>query len=321
MNEISIAGKSYSEEEIKRIGQTSLKKTKLGRLIHGIIWGVFGLSVVITGISNCASGSISAGMPLIFIFLPPFIIGLVLFIKSFFVKGNPYDEGIKVLNKRNGGLNEKIENADKVERLSSDKEMVLSSNPMFKFMIDSSTMRFQILQGTMLTKIYDAKDLLTYEIRVDNELVVDSQTQSKKGVGKSVAMGLAGKALFGNGGAGMMAGAMGASQKTNSKSTSKEIHHYTLVLKVNDIIHPSYVCELASIEMAEEIAGTLSIIDNAKKDAKEESVEVEETKSEEKQTNLDTTDIEKLKKYKDLYDSGVITKEQFEKKRDELLGL
>lgn len=37
MNEISIAGKSYSEEEIKRIGQTSLKKTKLGRLIHGIL--------------------------------------------------------------------------------------------------------------------------------------------------------------------------------------------------------------------------------------------------------------------------------------------
>jgi hypothetical protein len=165
-----------------------------------------------------------------------------------------------------------------------------------------------VVQGNKYSKIFIGQDILEYEIRVDNEVVITSKTKSKKGVGKA----LVGGALFG--GAGMIAGAVAGNGKSKTSQSQKEIHHYMLVLKVNDIITPSFVIELPSLQTAEEVAATLEIICQFENKIEEN----DELESDKNNSHLDKFD--EIKKYKELLDVGIITQEEFENKKKKLLG-
>ena len=52
-----------------------------------------------------------------------------------------------------------------------------------------------------------------------------------------------------------------------------------------------------------------------------EKKELEEAKLENKKENNNDNKFEEVKKYKDLLDSGIISQEEFDKKKKELLGL
>lgn len=176
----------------------------------------------------------------------------------------------------------------------------------------SSEYKFQIIQNNKYSKIFTGKDVLEYEIKVDNEVIITSKTESKKGVGKA----LVGGALFGE--AGMIAGAVAGNTNSTTSQSQKEIHHYTLALKVNDILKPSFVIELVSLQIAEEAAATFAIICQADHQIEENVGLVVEPKLDELEPKLDK--FEEIKKYKELLDTGIITQEEFEIKKKEILG-
>ena len=131
-------------------------------------------------------------------------------------------------------------------------------------------------------------------------------------MGKSIAMGAIGHGLFGSGGAGMMAGSLAASQKTSS--SQKEVHHYTLLIKVKDINRASYYMPIDTVQLAEEVITILDIIIG-----KGNPKEIEAAKEAPAPKKEEVDKFAEIKKYKDLLDSGIITQEEFDKKKSELL--
>lgn len=246
MNEIEIKGKKFKEEEIIRYGTNHINKVKKILICVGIILLTFG---IIGTISNIRSNSdISTIIIGIVVFAG---VGTVLLVLAF-IKRNPYDEGIKYLNKilpNNIGIDGKP-----VVILESNKSINMSINPKEVFYLNTDLKQFQIMLDNKYSKIYNSTDIREYEVKVDNEVIVNSNSVSSKGVGKAIAGGL----LFGD--VGLIAGAINSDSKTSTITSHKEIKHYQLVIKLNDIINPVFVLETTSLQNIEEIVTTLEII-------------------------------------------------------------
>ena len=192
----------------------------------------------------------------------------------------------------------------------SGRIIQLSRRPLVRIIFDGEQNRLQIFSEKKYSRIYLKHEVLDYELRVDNEVVITSS--SKKGIGKSIAMGAIGHGLFGSGGAGMMAGSLAASQKTSS--SQKEVHHYTLLIKVKDINRASYYMPIDTVQLAEEVITILDIIIG-----KGNPKEIEAAKEAPAPKVEKVDKFAEIKKYKDLLDSGIITQEEFDKKKNELL--
>ena len=155
---------------------------------------------------------------------------------------------------------------------------------------------------TGFNKIFSFNDLIDYEIKEDNDSIIKGRS------GSVVAGGL----LFG--GLGALAGA------SRSKKVKQTCSRLVINIVVNDIDNPNIQIFLISSETqkdsitykektdkANEFNGILKyIISNSK-----------ETNSSSEKDN----ELEKLKKYKKLLDDGVITQEEFDKKKKDLLNL
>lgn len=320
MKEVNIKGKVFTEAEICDYGEKSIAKTRKILIIIGIslvavcvIFTCIILPLALTGNMVDSETGESITIDEMLSMLPSGIIygisGAVLIVLSFVkAKKDPYAAGIAFLNKHFPypvGFD-----GNTIDSLKGDKIIELSKSPVSKLIILSSERKFQVVQGNKYSKIFTEQDILEYEIRVDNEVVITSKTKSKKGVGKA----LVGGALFG--GAGMIAGAVAGNGKSETSQSQKEIHHYMLVLKVNDIITPSFVIELPSLQTAEEVTATLAII--CQFESKIEENDKFELESDKNVSQLDKFD--EIKKYKELLDIGIITQEEFENKKKNLLG-
>ena len=318
MDEIIIKGKSFSREEVQKAGERAIKRKKqLFRIISASLCATGLLMFFLMLFSNHVNKETGETIPadpqanagsaviLLLFFLIP---AIVLLIISLSKKKDPIQVGTAELSRHFPspvGFDGNVINV-----LEGDKTILLTRRPLSKFILDSRSMKFQLLLSNRYSKIYGSSDLNDYEIKVDNEIVVTSKTKTKKGIGKAVAGGL----LFG--GVGAIAGAAAGNSKSKTTETQKEIHHYSLVLKINDLSKPSYVINIDSQQIAEEIVATLDIFSNNKK---EEAVFVEEAK-EEKQVALEYDKFEEIKKYKELLDGGIITQEEFDAKKKEILG-
>ena len=340
MNEVSIRGKIFTEEEVCNYGKKALSKSKKLFMIISIALLATCVFLVGTAFLSALGGDhvdpetgeittvaeyLSIIPSAIFMFGVPGTIFLALFIIKCTQK--PYNAGIKFLEKR---FPAPVDfNGNVIEVLRCDKIVNLSKKPRFEILISSVDKKFQILSGKYYSKILTGKDIIEYEIKIDNEIVITSNTKNKKGVGKA----LVGGALFG--GVGMVAGAVAGNSKSKTTQSQKEIHHYTLALKINDISCPSFVVKLKSLEMAEQATATLDIIsqndnevetnEKAIEEAVQEVVEKAAPKTFEevthkptKENNLDK--FEEIKKYKELLDMGIITQEEFDVQKKRILN-
>lgn len=303
---IIIHGKEFSREEVIKTGEGPVRKTK--NVLRWLGVGLFALGLLIVG-SGVALLILDPGdetwISAFIVGTPPTVAGSILFGLSF-KKRDPFEYGKAILARRFPaplGFDDNI-----IEVLTGDKTITFTKRPLQQMIVDSTSLQFQLLIKGRYSRIFSDVDIIDYEIRVDNELVVNSTTRNKKGVGKA----LVGGALFGD--AGLVAGAVAGNSKSSTTSVQKEIHHYTLVLKVNDILRPSFVIEMADVNVAEDVAGTLLILLKNRKDSKPaETIEEKPSKKE------DFDKFAEIKKYKELLDSGIISKEEFEQKKKELL--
>ena len=341
MEEITIKGKVFTKDQVCEYGKKAIAKKRKILLIFGIIlltisnlimfayfFSAEASSAHAPGIghypSNTKAESAADAISLCMLFGIP---GTVLFVLSFvMLKKNPYTAGIKFLEKRFPAPVDFDGNT--IEILQYDKILNLSKKPRFEFLISSADKKLQILSGKYYSKILTGKDIIEYEIKIDNEIVITSNTKNKKGVGKA----LVGGALFG--GVGMVAGAVAGNSKSKTTQSQKEIHHYTLALKINDISCPSFVVKMKSLEMAEQATATLDIISQNESEIETNEKVIEEVVQEvvEKTTPKTVEEVthkpakensldkfEEIKKYKELLDMGIITQEEFDVQKKRIL--
>ena len=264
MKEISIKGMLFSEDEVCTCGEESIARTRKTLLIIGIAFIAAGIlipvlylilamvgNIVDSEASEIVSGAEAIATITLFsvLFIPGGILIGVSFDKA---KKDPYEEGIAFLNRHFSypiGFDGKV-----ADLLVGDKIIELSENSTIKLIISSSDRKFQIKKSRRFSRIFTSEDVLEYEIKIDNEVVVTTNTQNKNGVGKTIAGGV----LFG--GTGAIAGAVSANGKSVTRQSQKERHHYTFLLKVNDILNPNYVVDVPSLRVAEELVTTFVLI-------------------------------------------------------------
>ncbi len=151
---------------------------------------------------------------------------------------------------------------------------------------------------------------------VEFELIEDDSQVTTGGVGRA----LVGGALFGNTGA--IVGGV-----TGKKKTNKIIESLIIRITVNDIDNPIILLPIISsktktsskeytsaFNQAQKIISTLNVIANDKKENFIQKVEVIETPE-----NGGHDPYEQLKKMKELLDVGIITQEEFDAKKKEIL--
>ena len=218
---------------------------------------------------------------------------------------------------------------------------------------------FNFVQGEKQTKVYTPEDIVGCEIIVDDEVVFNSTNKrsntNSSFKGKEIGEGISGIgsviSKFGGtakvvGTAATAAGTAikGANIERNATSHSVEerrgvVHKYTFIVRLNDLNFPSFVARDITIEEMEDLGNTFAILLQHKQQAEsvvrsrtevppevidvpaEEPKEIpqeEEPKAiEQKQNSFDK--FEEIKKYKELLDSGIITQEEFDAKKKELL--
>lgn len=158
------------------------------------------------------------------------------------------------------------------------------------------------------SKFIKYSDIKSVEMQ-SNEEVISSKASTKGGLGSAVVGG----ALFGPVGA-----IVGAStgKKNTQVSYNNNVKHIIRIL-LNDINHP---CETIIVDSdsisANKILSVLELIINNNNNNSEKNNSVNMNHS-----NDDTDKFEEIKKFKELLEQNIITQEDFEKKKKELLKL
>lgn len=173
---------------------------------------------------------------------------------------------------------------------------------------DQKRKQFRIMPTIGLTKsipkVYNCNDIIEYE------LLEDGISVTSGGLGRAAAGGI----LFG--GVGAIVGGV-----TGKKKTRSEIENFKIKLTLNNFQSPTVYIELLNkkkiktnsnkykemYEKAQEILSTLAVLQNNK----EESISVKD-----KQPAAD-----QIREYKALFDDGIITEDEFNAKKKELLEI
>lgn len=174
-----------------------------------------------------------------------------------------------------------------------------------------SHIEFDDTQKKWLVSRKNNPRIFNYSDIIDFELLDDGESITKGGIGRAVAGGM----LFG--GVGAIVG--GATGKKKNKAICKSLR---IKITINDIKNPSVFLDFISSDMkkdgfiykniynaAQECLSTLQLICS--------SLETPETNN--NSTQISSAD--EILKYKNLLDSGIITQEEFEAKKKQLLGL
>ncbi len=239
-----------------------------------------------------------------------------------------------------------------------DRVITINDKNKTKVQIMAKEMFFNFVQKDVQTRVYTPEDIVGCEIMVDDEEVFNSTNKNSKTnssfKGKEIGEGISGigSVISKLGGKAKVVGAAasaagtaikGASIERNSTSNSVEerrgvIHRYTFIVRLNDLSFPSFVARDISLEEMEDLGNTFAILLQHKQQAEsvtrskteihsevidipaEQPKEIpneEPVAIEQKANSLDK--FEEIKKYKELLDSGIITQEEFDAKKKELL--
>jgi len=178
--------------------------------------------------------------------------------------------------------------------------------------VDDSSKRFSVLGATATgaEQIFAYSDLLDFEINEDGSSIV-------KGRGMATAVGAA---TFGL--AGAMIGSSGK-RKNVDLCTSLEVRIFLNSLETSQIAIPLVAGKVKkgsfeyknAMEKAQEIMSILTYIANQK------DVHTEKNSTAANQNGTNISDADELLKFKGLLDSGIITQEEFDAKKKQILGL
>lgn len=159
--------------------------------------------------------------------------------------------------------------------------------------------------------VYPAKKVYTFEELIDYEIIENGSSVSSKGIGKAIAGGL----LFG--GVGAIVGGVTAKAKTSSI-----LNELKIKVVVDDFDAPNTFIDLlivkpltkpAAIESVMKTAqNIISLLDLIKNNQNNSVAEIKSTT---------ISEADEILKFKELLDKGIITEEEFQAKKKQILGL
>lgn len=153
-------------------------------------------------------------------------------------------------------------------------------------------------------KIYKYSDIVDFELLEDGESII-----KKGGVGRAVAGGL----LFG--GVGAVVGGVTGKQKTKSLCESLKIK-----ITINDINNPVVYVKFITVETKKDSLTYTSAYKAAQMCLSTLKLIMNDKDNEIANSNAQISAADEILKFKNLLDSGIITEEEFIKKKNELLG-
>lgn len=199
-----------------------------------------------------------------------------------------------------------------INKNAENKECVKSFNPTKKIGVyiefDDNKKQWLIPDGfagkKINPKVYNYKDIIEFE------LLEDGETITKGGLGSAIAGGV----LLG--GVGAIVGGVTGKKKTNSIVNSLQIK-----ITLNNMSNPNVYIKLiksktktnsftykTSYKLAQDILSVLSII-------------VENNEKSKNEVKNISSEVDEILKFKNLLDDGIITQEEFDKKKKIILGI
>ncbi len=131
--------------------------------------------------------------------------------------------------------------------LRFDLKFVINKRKKQYLFIDTEEFLFQYHFGKIVSRCYKYSELISYEIEIDNEVIIERSSSIIQTVGGGI--------LFG--GAGAIAGALSGGKKISQKN--KKIFY--LKLTVNDIKRPGVIFETNNYDTVFNLSQTLKHID------------------------------------------------------------
>ena len=200
---------------------------------------------------------------------------------------------------------------DVIVEANKQKEIIIP-NGLFsknKIFINNENRTISFTISNLKSREYKFADLLRYEITED---------------GDSVVKGTAGRALVGGMFFGLGGAIIGSSMSRKVKNKCSQLN---VIIYLNDVNNPTINIPVLNVEtnknsdiyrnaisLAQEICGTLEYAMNQK-------TLQESSSSNEAQQKEEPSKKEQLKELKEMLDEGLITQEEFDKKKKQILGL
>jgi hypothetical protein len=202
-----------------------------------------------------------------------------------------------------------LKEIEKEKQANSDIANFVATRGVGKLIKFDDNAKKILFPKTLLTKarIYNYSELLGYEI------LEDGNTITKGGIGSAVVGG----ALFG--GIGAVVGGL-----TGGKKSKEVVRSLKVKIVLDNKVVPAEYIELLKTEFKKD-----GFVYRAAKQEAEDiiailtSISAENEKNQTNNSNVQNTNdpITEVKRYKELLDNGIITQEEFDKKKKELLNL
>lgn len=179
-----------------------------------------------------------------------------------------------------------------------------------KLIVDNTSQKFALQNGTKLSKIYEFSQLINYEVYEN---------------GSSKVKGTAGKALIGGAFFGLGGLILGSSM---SKQINENCNQLKLIIRVNDSENPQMeITYLKNVNLdksgkiyrniktnLQEVCSILEYILNKKTIEQYKNINYE-------MHQVEKTNKEQLKELKEMLEEGLITQEDFDKKKKQILDI
>lgn len=297
-------------EEIVSVANRESSRTKLIGFIVAIwLW----ITAIIMSIqpfiseSNMADVGLFIGLAIVYA-----LCGIVAYIVALHLSKKPNE--ILVLNSIKRKLkkqkNQVVEEQNKPDIIISKEIPILANEKIpCKLLIDNEHKQFVYAKNGIYSKTYNFSDLIDYEIYENNKKTIQGRAGSA----------LVGGVLFGVGGA-----IIGGSRK---REISKSCTQLKLIIYLNDLERPQIVVDyeiansnqsiLFRYKMRENLQNVRSVLEyilNAKTISENNSVLQEDS-------STSKSNKERLQELKEMLDDGLITQEDFEQKKKQILGL
>lgn len=180
-----------------------------------------------------------------------------------------------------------------------------------KLLIDNQNKKFFYQKGKIYSKAYKFSDIINYEVYEN---------------GKSQVQGRAGSALIGGAFFGLGGLIIGSSM---SRNINEKCNQLKLIIRLNDFDCPQIVITYVDNvdwnkndwmyrNMKENIQAVCSMLEYM---LNEKTLEQSSTVKQEEKTSEQKSQKEQLQELKEMLDDGLITKEDFEQKKKQILGL
>lgn len=266
-------------------------------LALGICIGIIGIVMMSIGIALPQLSLAVVGLIGIFI-------GLGLGSISYNKKLENKPENVKLKEEKINALQEKL------SVCQIEKTFEIPFDWTKNYYIGVSTKTKQIVFYSLIQRFSDEDNFksISFEDIIGCELLEDNETIQKGGVGRAVVGGI-------------LAGGVGAIVGATTRKTQGVVNSLKVKLVLNNILNPYFEINIITTQtsrndekyqtlymLAQEIYSTILSIEHS-------------TNSEKAEQTAPTNNIDELRKYKQLFDEGIISKEEFEGKKKQILNL